>query len=201
VQELMGGVVDEGRRVLDGLRSEDAEHDLASALSHVGAEIGLPQPQVPIAVSGAVRPLRLEIRDEIYQVAREALVNAFQHAQAGRIDVRITYGSRDLRVVVRDDGIGMDDEVLRSGRDGHWGLAGMRERAGEIGAKLTIRTTRSNGTEVAIVVPAPIAYEDHRGSVWTRFLSRRAPRETRPAPRETRPAPRETATPSKLTDG
>ncbi|MDP9194850.1 MAG: histidine kinase [Acidobacteriota bacterium] len=194
VQELMGGVVDEGRRVLDGLRSEDAEHDLASALSHVGAEIGLPQPRVPIAVSGTVRPLQLEIRDEIYQVAREALVNAFQHSQAGRIDVRITYGSRDLRVVVRDDGIGIDDEVLRSGREGHWGLAGMRERAAEIGAKLMIRTTRAKGTEVAIVAPAAIAYEDHRGPVWTRFLSRRAPRETRPAPRET-------ASSSRLTDG
>jgi signal transduction histidine kinase/ligand-binding sensor domain-containing protein len=187
VQELMGRVVDEGRRVLEGLRSEDAEDDLAGALSHVGAEIGVSQPQVPIAVTGAVRPLRLEIRDEIYQVAREALVNALRHARAGRIDVRITYGSRAVTVAVRDDGIGIDDDVLRSGRDGHWGLSGMRERAAEIGAKLTIRTTRANGTEVAIAVPAPIAYEDHRSSVWTRFLSRRAPRET--------------ANPSRLTDG
>jgi signal transduction histidine kinase/ligand-binding sensor domain-containing protein len=177
VQDLMGRVVDEGRRVLEGLRSEIAEDDLANALSHVSAEIGLSQSQVPIVVTGAVRPLRLDIRDEIYQVAREALVNAFQHAQAERIDVRLNYGSRALRVDVRDDGIGIDDEVLRSGREGHWGLSGMRERAAQIGAKLTIRTTRANGTEVEIVVPAPIAYEDHRGSVRTRFLLRRVPRE------------------------
>ena len=173
VQSLMGGVVDEGRRVLDGLRSENAEDDLERALSHVGAEIGQSQMQVPIIVTGTVRPLRLEIRDEIYQVAREALVNAFRHAQAGRIDIRITYGARALRVVVRDDGIGIDHEVLRSGREGHWGLAGMRERAAQTGATLKIRTTRSNGTAVEIAVPAAIAYEGHRRSVWTRFLHRR----------------------------
>lgn len=177
VQDLMSRVVEEGRRVLEGLRSESTEDDLASALSHVSAEIGQSQSQVPIVVTGAVRPLRLEIRDEIYQVAREALVNAFQHAQSKNIDVRITYGSRSFTVVVRDDGIGIDDEVLQSGREGHWGLAGMRERAAQIGAKLTIRTTSANGTEVAIAVPASIAYEDHRGSIWTRFLLRRTPRE------------------------
>ena len=62
------------------------------------------------------------LQDEVYRIARELLRNAFRHAQAGRIEVEIRYESRQLRVHVRDDGKGIDSEVLKAGgRAGHLG--------------------------------------------------------------------------------
>ena len=75
-----------------------------------------------VIVDSESRPLRPMIRDEVYRIGREALLNAFVHAQAKSIEVEVEYASRHLRVLVRDDGRGIDPEVLHSGREGHWGL-------------------------------------------------------------------------------
>jgi len=109
------------------------------------------------------------IRDEIYRIGREAVVNAFRHSQAATVEVELEYGDRQLRIVVRDDGCGIDPRVLQSGRDGHWGLSGMRERAGRIGARLKIWSTAGAGTEVELSIPSAIAYESEEP---TGFLHR-----------------------------
>ena len=76
------------------------------------------------------------LRDEIYRITAEALRNAFRHAQAARIDVAIRHGNHEFRIAVKDNGKGIDPEVLKQGsRRGHWGLPGMRERAEAIGAE------------------------------------------------------------------
>lgn len=99
------------------------------------------------------------LRDEIYRITAEALRNAFRHAQAARIDVAIRHSDRKFRIAVKDNGKGIDPEVLRRGsRRGHWGLPGMRERAQAIGAELDIRSSNGNGTEISLRVPAVIAY-------------------------------------------
>ncbi len=69
----------------------------------------------------------------------------------------VEYQRRQLRVVVRDNGRGIDPQALRSEQDTHWGLLGMRERAGAIGAQLRIWSRRGAGTEVEITVPTGIA--------------------------------------------
>src|SRR5258707_321635 len=66
---------------------------------------------------------------------------------------------RCSRMVVRDDGCGIDPRVLRAGREGHWGLQGMRERAERVGAKLRVWSRTAAGTEVALSVPNSIAFE------------------------------------------
>jgi nitrate/nitrite-specific signal transduction histidine kinase len=64
---------------------------------------------------------------------------------------------------IRDDGEGIDPEVLEaSGRPGHWGLPGIRERAQRIGSRLDFWTEAGAGTEVELRVPAAMAYEDKR---------------------------------------
>lgn len=76
---------------------------------------------------GDLAPL---LRDEVYRIASEALRNAFRHAQARRIEIEIRYERRQLRVLVRDDGRGIDPKILSAGsRTGHHGLPGMHERA------------------------------------------------------------------------
>ena len=59
---------------------------------------------------------------------------------------------------VRDDGKGIDPQVLQSGRDGYWGLAGMKERATRIGGLLEISSTATAGTEVQLSIPSGVAF-------------------------------------------
>ena len=104
---------------------------------------------------------------------REALRNAFHYAQARRIEAEITYGDTLLRMRVRDDGNGIDPEVLDQGsRAGHWGLPGMHERAKRIGGELNVWSRPGAGTEVELTIPCSIAYG--RSPVRARFrLTRR----------------------------
>jgi signal transduction histidine kinase len=61
-------------------------------------------------------------------------------------------------MLVRDNGCGIDPLVLQSGRDGHWGLSGMRERAEKMGVRLKVWSSSSAGTEVELTVPGHIAF-------------------------------------------
>jgi signal transduction histidine kinase len=98
------------------------------------------------------------LRDDIYRIAREALRNAFHHAQARKIEAEITYGERLLRLRIRDDGKGIDPKLLEAGRDGHWGLQGMRERAQQIGGQLEMWSEVGAGTELELRIPGSVAY-------------------------------------------
>jgi PAS domain S-box-containing protein len=93
------------------------------------------------------------------RIGREALVNAFSHSRADCVEFEIEYADSDLRMRVRDNGRGIDPQVLRTGRDGHWGLAGMRERAAKIGGMLNISSTAAAGTEVQLSIPGRIAFQ------------------------------------------
>jgi ligand-binding sensor domain-containing protein/signal transduction histidine kinase len=177
VLQLMGTVTEEGRNTLRGLRTtESGSQSLETAFSRLRQELPLHgKTDYRVIVDSVTRPLRPLIRDEVYRIGREALLNAFMHAHANRIEVEVEYASRHLRVLVRDDGRGIDPQVLRSGLEGHWGLVGIRERSKRIGANLRLRSRIGAGTEVDLTVPASIAFEkssnDHI-SRWFRWLSR-----------------------------
>ena len=100
------------------------------------------------------------MRDEIHRVACEAVRNAFKHAEAQRIDVELRYEKRQFRLRVRDDGKGIDQAVLNgSGRERHFGLPGMQERARVAGGKLAVFSRPGAGTEVELTIPASFAYK------------------------------------------
>lgn len=156
VQGLIGKVIDEGRNAIRGLRGPGtAAGDLENVLSMVAQELGMPETtRFRVEVTGQSRALHPLIRDEAYRIAREAIANAIRHARARLIEVVLDYRAERLIVIVRDDGIGIEDEdVLRSGREGHWGLAGMRERATRIGARLKVLSRPGAGTEVELTIP------------------------------------------------
>ncbi len=117
-----------------------------------------------VIVEGTPRLLRSVIRDEVYLIGHEALSNAFRHAQASEIEVEIEYAASHLRVLIRDNGGGIDTQVLRSGREGHWGLSGMKERTERIGGKLRVLSRSVAGTEVELSVPGNIAFEVRPGN-------------------------------------
>jgi hypothetical protein len=109
-----------------------------------------------IFVRGKSKALKPVIQEQLYLIGREALVNALRHSRASCIEAEIEYRPRQLRMVVRDDGCGIDPRSARTVRDGHWGFQGMRERAGTIRAKLRIWSKPGCGTEVEICVPGEI---------------------------------------------
>ena len=164
VLELMGQVIDEGRNAVRGLRaSHTVSLDLEQAFAGIQQELGFQETAAfSIIVQGEPRPLRPVLRDEVYRIGREALVNAFRHSQAKNIELEIEYATRSLRLLVRDDGCGIDPKVLQSGREGHWGIQGMRERAEKIGAKLRLWSGAPEGTEVELSIPSKLAFEQSK---------------------------------------
>ena len=184
--QLMGQVIEEGRNAVRGLRlshgtSLDLEQALAAiqAQHHPRSDQGK-TPEFRVISSGQRRQLRPVLRDEVYGIGREALTNAFRHARANHIEVELRYSSSKFLLFVRDDGCGMQPEVLREGRENHWGLTGMRERAERIGARLRIFSSVSAGTEVELFVPGRVAFQDqHRKSWWFRKVVAEEARNTR----------------------
>jgi signal transduction histidine kinase len=156
--------IGEGRDQLQELRAGDAhvlEDVLADAIARLGQTHGALA--VDVHVEGERRPLLAPVADEIAEIAREALRNAFAHAHAARIRVTLVYARRTLTLCVADDGRGLPEAVRRDGTGfagdrGHWGLVGMRERAGRIGARLDIASGPRHGTTITLTVPGAHAY-------------------------------------------
>lgn len=150
----MQHVIDEARHVLLGLRSSVMESmTLDQALSSLRDEFAPGGgAQFRVCVTGQPKSLRPAIQEQIYLIGREALINAFRHSEATSIEAQVEYRTRWLRILVRDNGRGIDPEILRSGRHAHWGLVGMRERAAGIGAELRIWSRLGAGTEMEIWV-------------------------------------------------
>jgi signal transduction histidine kinase len=155
----------EGRDAIQNLRSSTTvSNELGQAIAALGEEFGGARdgksgsPSLRVSMEGTPRELHPVLRDDIYRIAREALRNAFLHAQASKIEADIMYGERLLRLRIRDDGKGIDPKLLDAGRDGHWGLRGMRERAEQIGAQIDIWSEAGAGTEVELRVPGSVAY-------------------------------------------
>jgi signal transduction histidine kinase len=155
--------ISEGRNAVQGLRASAIEgDDLADGIKTLAEEL-VSDPSgenvvFRVDVQGTSRPLRAVVREEIHQIASEALRNARRHAHASGIEVELRYDDRQLRLRVRDDGRGIDQRFLRDGGAGHYGLLGMRERAQLIGGKLTVWTAVASGTEIELKVPAARAY-------------------------------------------
>ena len=149
----------EGRNTVRDLRSPLSTNELAQAVRALGDELASGSSATfRLVVEGAVRELHPIVRDELYRIAREALRNAFAHAKARHIEAEITYEDRLLRLRIRDDGEGIPAEILDEGRSGHFGLEGMRERAKQIGSKLTIWSGGGTGTEIDVSVGGSVAY-------------------------------------------
>lgn len=153
-------VVIEGRDRVRDLRSASAPvEDLAALLSRCGEEFKRTTTTAfKVSVVGTPHSLDPIVRDEVHAIGREALVNAFRHAQAATIEVEITYARIALRLRVRDDGRGVNQQTLDEGMPDHWGLSGMRERAQKLGGHVSLWSRPGAGTEVDLTIPAKVAY-------------------------------------------
>jgi signal transduction histidine kinase/ligand-binding sensor domain-containing protein len=161
VSRLLRQLIDESRYTVRCLRlPRSREEDLERTLTQISNDLAAPRKvRCQVVVEGTPRSLRPLVREEIYRIGGEALANAFRHADASAVETVLEYGQDHFRLLVRDDGQGIDSEVLRAGREGHFGLSGLRERAAKIGARLKVRTAAGAGTEIDLLVPAVTAFE------------------------------------------
>ena len=158
--ELADQAIAEGRRAVLDLRSSAATtYELSEAVKAVGKELSTDDgAEFSLVVEGRPRDLHPIARDELYRISCEALCNAFRHAHARHVEAELSYGQREFRLRIRDDGEGIAEEILERGRAGHYGLTGMRERARQVGAHLTFWSRAGSGTEVELRLAGSIAY-------------------------------------------
>ena len=163
--QLLDRVLEQGRSAVEGLRSP-TEHiaSLGDAFAGVLTDLGLPSAiGFRVVVHGKERGLRAGLSDEIYRIGREAIINAYRHSGAKDIETEVEFRPSELRIAVRDNGCGINPQELQWGRNGHWGLQGMRERAERIGAQLRLWSRVALGTEVELCVPGQVAFEQLQG--------------------------------------
>jgi signal transduction histidine kinase len=165
--------ITEGRDAVQALRVSAVEqNDLAQAIRTLGealasAKTNQSSPRFDVVVEGTSRDLHPILRDEVYRVTAEALRNAFRHAAAQTLEVEIRYDEKYFRLRVRDDGKGIDSDVLsQDGREGHYGLRGMKERAALVSGKLTIWSEADGGTEIELIIPGLRAYTKPTRRFW-----------------------------------
>ena len=170
----------ESRDAIKDLRSESSvQADLAELLSAIGHELvassdmNSDPPNFTVTVEGERHSTSPIVQEEVCQIAREVLRNAFRHARAHQIEAEIRYDRSGLRLRFRDDGTGIDPKILKEGgRPGHWGLPGIRERAKRIRARLDFWSETGAGTEIQLIVPAVVAYQKPRTGALTGLLRR-----------------------------
>jgi signal transduction histidine kinase/ligand-binding sensor domain-containing protein len=171
-------VMIEGRKRVTDLRAGvEPPHALTQALRAAGEELGRDRQGTAfrIVVHGTPRELHPLVYEEAYWIGREALLNAFYHAEARNIRAELYYGHTEFRIQFVDDGRGIDTHILdKGGVPGHWGLPGMLERAEKIGAQLRISKRSEGGTEVNLKIQAAAAYRPAAGGWLGRWFRSRS---------------------------
>jgi signal transduction histidine kinase/ligand-binding sensor domain-containing protein len=160
-------VLEARRRILRVRQTMVQNTDLAESLAAIGKEMSNENVvAIEIRVDGKAKDLTADARDQLAEIAREAIRNAYQHAKASRVGVNLEYGKRFLLMSISDDGRGFDSASVEGAVETtHFGLRGMRERAGQLGGHLRIDSCPMEGTRVKVIVPARKAY---RAFKWRR---------------------------------
>ncbi len=155
--------VQEGRAALNSLHESTTErNDLKEAFERAILDSrGQGDAEVSLSVSGKVKEMHPVVREEVYRIGYEAIRNACAHARASQVQVELRY-AHDLDLRIRDNGVGIDPGVIERGKEGHFGLPGMRERAARVGGKLTVASNPVSGTEIKLVVPGAIVFKTIR---------------------------------------
>jgi ligand-binding sensor domain-containing protein/signal transduction histidine kinase len=157
-RSLVRDSLTEARSSIWDLRSQAAgTEDLATRLSQLASratEGSVPKIKTKSKVSGAYRPIAPKTEAELLRIAQEAVTNAVRHAKPAHIEIVLRFGARDLQMTIQDDGCGFDGQPHphSSGPEGHFGLAGMRERAEQIGGAFAIESAPGKGTQIQVNV-------------------------------------------------
>lgn len=151
----------EGRERIQGLRdAARSRPEIGQALEKVARDMAQGTTmQIKLDIKGRVRELRADIWEELYPIGYEAIWNVCRHARAQRVDLVASYSERELLIAIGDDGRGITPALLQSANaSGHFGLAGMRERARGMNARFDIQSNEGFGTRVEVRIDCRFAY-------------------------------------------
>ena len=156
--------IDSGWRAVRDLRSNrSASSKLVESFVQIQDELKQfrqpgEDPNLYFIYEGRTKPLRAAVEQELYGIGREALINAFRHAHARNIEIAVVFHRNSLSLNIQDDGCGIEPKLVAVGNSEHLGLKGIREKAGRMGARLSIWSARGCGTALEVKVPGPVAF-------------------------------------------
>ncbi|SEK62801.1 Signal transduction histidine kinase [Roseateles sp. YR242] len=156
-------LLDDTREELRNLRSHQSHAPFDQELRRELGSLRAPQlPVIEVTTQGIARPVGMAVATQLRAVVIEAVRNAIKHASSARIDVTVCYEARQLRVSVQDHGAGLPaaGSAVVTSMGAGFGMAGMKERAGLIGGRLTWVSEPGRGTRVDILIPGRRAYPD-----------------------------------------
>lgn len=152
-------MIREGRdRVRDLRFVQHVTVDLPSALRDLEHLLNHQNIAYEVVVIGEPNGLHPVVYDELYQLAREAVNNAFRHAHASMVRVQLDYHTRQFELQVIDNGCGILVDPQRAEPSERWGLKGMYERAAKIGGTLSVHSAPERGSNVHLTLPGSLAY-------------------------------------------
>ncbi|GAB3788982.1 sensor histidine kinase [Dyella agri] len=184
IERKLRHVVMDGRNAINALRlPDDEETDWMAAILEMGErEASDSKIDFTLKIKGEPWNLPLNVRVEVLAIVREGLRNAFEHSRAKTILVVIRYAKRGLKISIQDNGNGVGERYLElRQKEGHWGIAGMRERAEKLQGRLTFTSQPSKGTVVNLVILRCVALRKPRalitsgkGHRWSTMKARQA---------------------------
>ena len=165
LSKWLGQATMEGRAALNVLRDSTTQrNDLSDGLRRATEDAFVPSSmRVAFAVNGEPGEMHPIVRDEVYRIGYEAIRNACIHSEGSRLEIEISY-AQDLALRVADNGKGLDPSFIAQGKEGHFGLQGMRERAARVGGRLTLTSSPTSGTEIRLSVPGKIVFRNSRSN-------------------------------------
>lgn len=142
----------EARRLISGVRPPVLdESGIRTAIAYlIHEQQSSDGPEIGLACSIAFERLPPTLENAIYRIAQEALANACTHSRSEKVQVSLVQEADQLRLEVRDWGIGFDPRAVPENR---YGLAGIRERTRLLGGQLRIDTGADRGTFIRVVLP------------------------------------------------
>lgn len=161
LQDIVSGAIERLRELLFDLEAPDLQDGLARALARAAEHMFEDAPTEVVVESSEEPEMPEAVRSVAYRIAREALVNAYKHADAGTVTIDVREVSGGLQVSVTDDGKGLAHATGNgqpsgaADRYGHYGLSAMRDRAAVVGGHCEIREARPRGTVVTVWLPGP----------------------------------------------
>ncbi len=171
IEQKLRHIVVDGRNAINALRlPDDDEKDWVAAILEMGERAASDSnAKFTLMIKGSPWKLRPKVRIEVLAIVREGLRNAFEHSLAKNISIVVVFVKRGLKILIQDNGIGVSEQRLElCQKEGHWGIAGMRERAEKLGGRLMIKSRLSRGTTVILVIPREPVLMRHRLSCMSR---------------------------------
>lgn len=157
IKQASKDVLTEMRGVI-GLLRDGAPRSPTAGMSRLRELIERSGLDVTLKVVGDARPLPTGIDRAGYRIVQESLTNVTRHVPGSAVDIQVTYGSRELTVIIDDDGTGRDSDATAKDPDatatgGGNGIPGMRERAAALGGSLSAGPRPDGGFRVIAVLP------------------------------------------------